>query len=148
MLGLPFTTLLIREDLGAELARVTRILSYAGALSADARITALAGEVVYVGARGVANATMTPYDIAIVRVTDADALRAEPPADIERYLAVYRSSPLVRAVAAGLDGSMVKGLSLLACAKATLLRADPEDSWERAATDAASHGAFIGLTAG
>jgi ribulose-5-phosphate 4-epimerase/fuculose-1-phosphate aldolase len=139
--------MLIREDLGTELARVTRILSYAGALPPDGRITALAGEVVYVAARGVANATMTPYDIAIVRLADADVLRAAPPDDIERYLAVYRSSPLVRAVARAHDGSLVKGLNLLACAKATLLRADAEDSWERAEHDAAAHGAFIGLTA-
>jgi ribulose-5-phosphate 4-epimerase/fuculose-1-phosphate aldolase len=138
---------LVREDLGTELARVTRILSYAGALSADARITALAGEVVYVAARGVANATMTPYDVAIVRLADADPLRGEPPAAIERYLAVYRSSPLVRAVAEAIDGSMVKGLTLLACAKATLLRADADDSWERAEHDARAHGAFIGLVA-
>jgi hypothetical protein len=140
--------MLIREDLGNELPRITRILSYAGALSADGRITALAGEVVYVAARGVANATLTPYDIAIVRLADAELLRGEAPLDIERYLAVYRSSPLARAVAAASDGSLVKGLSLLACAKATLLRADPEDSWERAERDAAAHGAFIGLAAG
>jgi ribulose-5-phosphate 4-epimerase/fuculose-1-phosphate aldolase len=139
---------LIREDLGTELARVTRILSYAGALPPDGRITALGGEVVYVAARGVSNATMTPYDIAIVRLADADVLRAEAPADIERYLAVYRSSPLVRAVSMGVDGALVRGLSLAACAKATLLRADPDDTWERAEEDAATHGAFIGLTVG
>ena len=140
--------MLIREDLGTELARLTRILSYAGALSADGRISALAGEVVYVAARGVPNATMTAYDIAIVRLVDGEALRAEPPPNFERYLAVYRSRPLVRAVAEAADGSIVKGLSLLACAKATLLRADPEDSWERAEKDAEAHGAFIGLTPG
>ena len=139
--------MLVREDLGTELVRVTRILSYAGALAAEGRITALGGEVVYVAARGVSNATMTPFDIAIVRLVDADALRGEPPDDIERYLAVYRSSPLVRSVAEARDGAMVKGLSLLTCAKATLLRADPEDSWERAEQDAAAHGAFIGLSA-
>ena len=138
---------LIREDLGTELARITRILSYAGALAADGRITTLAGEVVYIAARGIANATMTPYDIAIVRLADADVLRAEAPAGMERYLAVYRSSPLVRAVAQAADGSLVKGLTLLACAKATLLRADPEDSWDRAEREATARGAFIGLSA-
>lgn len=138
--------MLIREDLGTELARVTRILSYAGALAPDARVTALAGEVVYVGARGTSNATMTAYDIAIVRVQDADVLRGDPPPDIERYLAVYRQRPLARAVAQASDGSFRSGLTLLACAKATLLRADPEASWERAETQALAGGALIGLT--
>jgi len=138
---------LIREDLGTELARITRVLSYAAALADDGRITARAGEVVYVAARGVGNATMTPYDIAIVRVADGDVLRGEPPADIERYLAAYRQRPLAKAVASAFDGSIVTGLTLLACAKATLHRADPEDRWERAETDASAHGAFIGLAA-
>jgi ribulose-5-phosphate 4-epimerase/fuculose-1-phosphate aldolase len=138
---------LIREDLGTELARVTRILSYAGALATDGRITVLAGEVVYIAAREVSNATMAPHDIAIVRLADADVLRGAPPHDIERYLAVYRQRPLAKSVAMAADGSIVHGLSLLACAKATLLRADPEDRWERAEGDAAAHGAFIGLVA-
>ena len=140
--------MLIREDLGTELARVTRILSYAGALAAEGRITALTGEVVYIAAREVSNATMTPHDIAIVRLADAEALRGEAPGDVERYLAVYRQRPLAKSVAMAADGSLVHGLSLLACAKATLLRADPEDRWERAETDAAAHGAFIGLVEG
>ena len=139
--------MLIREDLGTELARVTRVLSYAGALPPDGRISALAGEVVYIGVRGVANATMTPFDIAIVRVADGDVLRAQPPEDIERYLAVYRQRPLARAVARATDGALVHGLTVLACAKATLLRADPEDTWERAECEAEARGAFIGLRA-
>src|SRR2546428_9910545 len=140
--------MLIREDLGTELARVTRILSYAGALATDGRITVLAGEVVYVAARAVTNATMTPHDVAIVRLADPDVLRGEAPDDIERYLAVYRQRPLARSAAIAPDGSLVHGLSLLACAKATLLRADPEDRWDRAEEDAAAHGAFIGLVPG
>lgn len=139
--------MLVREDLGTDLARATRILSYAGALPPDGRITALAGEVVYVASRGVSNATMTPYDIAIVRLRDADVLRGDPPDDIERYLAAYRSKPLAKAVAHAVDGSLVTALTLVACAKATLLRADPDDSWERAESDAVAHGAFIGLVA-
>lgn len=145
IVGIPFCVMLIREDLGTELARVTRILSYAGALAPDARITALAGEVVYVAARGVANAAMTAHDIAIVRLVDADALRGEPPPEIERYLAVYRQRPLAKAVALASDGSLVNGLTLLACAKATLLRADPEASWERAEAEARAGGALLGL---
>jgi hypothetical protein len=137
--------MLIREDLGTELARITRILSAAGALAGEARITALAGEVVYVPARGAANETLSPYDIAIVRLADGDTLRAEAPPDIERYLAAYRQRPLARAVAAAIDGSLVTGLSLLACARATLLRADPEASWEQAEADALARGALIGL---
>ncbi len=137
--------MLIREDLGAALARVTRILSYAKALAPDARVTALAGEVVYVGAHGISNASMTPYDIAIVRLADGDVLRGEAPADVERYLAAHRQRPLAKAVAATLDGSLVTGLSLVACAKATLLRADPAATWERAENVATEAGVLIGL---
>ncbi len=137
--------MLIREDLGTELALVTRILSHAGALAPDARITARAGEVVYVCARGAANATMTPLDVAIVRLADGEVLRAEPTAEVERYLAAYRQRPLAQAVAAAIDGSLVTSLSLTACAKATLLRARPDTSWERAEAAAATAGALIGL---
>lgn len=137
--------MLIREELGTELVRVTRILSYVGALETDERITALAGEVVYVATRGIANATMTPHDIAVVRLADAEVLRGEAPPDIERYLAAYRARSLARAVALAVDGSIVTGLTLLACARATLLRADPGASWERAEGAAQAGGALIGL---
>ncbi|OLC57060.1 MAG: hypothetical protein AUH85_04375 [Chloroflexi bacterium 13_1_40CM_4_68_4] len=137
--------MLIREDLGTELARVSRILAHARALAPDARITTLAGEVVYVAARGAGNATMTAFDIAIVLLRDGETLRGEAPADLERYLAAYRQRPLAKAVALASDGALVTGLSLAACAKATLLRADPEASWERAEGEAKAAGALVGL---
>lgn len=137
--------MLIREDLGTELARVTRILSHAGALAADARITALAGEVVYLAARDVANERMTPHEVAIVRLADGDVLRAEAPPNVERYLAAYRQRPLAKAVAEAVDGTLVTGLSLEACAKATLLRARPDLTWDRASGEASAAGALAGV---
>lgn len=137
--------LLIREDLSTELAATTRVLAHAGALGDDARITALAGEVAYIAGRGVSNRRMTPYDVIAVRLADGEVLRGEAPEDIERYLAAHRARRLAKSVAIAVDGTILTGLSLRACATATLLRARADLTWDEAASQAKASGALVGV---
>src|SRR5258708_30345466 len=85
--------MLIREDPATELTVATRILAHAGALASDGRVAALVGtEVVYLAARGISPHTMTPYDVAAVRLGDGSVLAGEPPEDFARYLAALRTT--------------------------------------------------------
>jgi hypothetical protein len=62
-------------------------------------------EVVYIGGRGASPATMTPYDVAAVRLRDGIVLAGDPPDDVERYLGALRAERTARAVASVPDGA-------------------------------------------
>lgn len=84
----------------------TRILAHLGLLAAEGRVALLVGcEVVYLCGRGASVATMTPYDVAAVRLGDGLELAGAPPADTERYLAALRATGS-RAVAGLASGEM------------------------------------------
>ena len=115
--------MLIREAPATELTVATRILARAGALAADGRMALLVGrEVVYLPSRGVAGASMTPYDVAAVRLADGLALGGDPPEDAERYLAALRAASDSRAAALRSDGTLVTAPSARACVAALLGR--------------------------
>jgi len=130
---------LIREEPATELTLATRILAHGGAIAADGRIVLLTGEVVYVAGAGVANHTMTPYDIAIVRVRDGLDLFGTPPGDIGRYLDVLRAQPEARAAALASDGTLVTADSLRSAVAVLLHR-----PWDEAEAHAKAAGALIG----
>lgn len=115
--------MLIREAPATELTVATRILARAGALAADGRMALLVGrEVVYLPGRGVAAASMTPYDVAAVRLADGLPLGGDPPEDAERYLAALRAASDSRAAALRSDGTLVTAPSARACVAALLGR--------------------------
>jgi hypothetical protein len=115
--------MLIREAPATELTVATRILARAGALAADGRMALLVGrEVVYLPGRGVVAASMTPYDIAAVRLADGLPLGGDPPEDAERYLAALRAASDSRAAALRGDGTLVTAPSARACVAALLGR--------------------------
>lgn len=115
--------MLIREAPATELTVATRILARAGALAADGRMALLVGrEVVYLPGRGVAAASMTPYDVAAVRLADGLPLGGDPPEDAERYLAALRTASDSRAAALRSDGTLVTAPSARACVAALLGR--------------------------
>lgn len=121
--------MLIREAPATELTVATRILARAGALAADGRVALLVGsEVVYLAGRGVAVASMTPYDVAALRLEDGLPLGGEAPDDAERYLDALRRSAGARAAAIGRDGTVVTAPSARACVAALLGR--PYDELE------------------
>jgi len=130
---------LIREDPATELTVATRILAHSEALAADGRVALLTGEVVYVAGAGIANHTMTPYDVTIVRLRDGLDLFGTPPADVARYLDALRSSPGSKAVALAADGTLVTADGLGALVLTLLQR-----PWAEAEAQAKAAGALIG----
>lgn len=142
--------MLIREEPATELAIATRILARAERLAPDGRVTLRAGEVVYVAARGTSSHSLTPYDVAIVRLADGDRLLGVPPDDIARYLDVYRAHPAVASVIARADGALLSGTGLRACALRALADGAPagedavERAWQGLVAEARVAGALIG----
>jgi ribulose-5-phosphate 4-epimerase/fuculose-1-phosphate aldolase len=147
------TTVLIREHPATELTVATRILARADALAPDGRITLRLHDVMYVGARGVSNHTMTPYDVVSLLLADGTPLVGVPPDDVDEYVAAHRAAPDAGSVGRGSDGVIVAASSLRACAATLLahrrgeLRPDTsslERVWEELVTEARVSGALIG----
>ena len=93
----------------------TRILAHLGLLAAAGRVALLVGsEVVYVGGRESSAATMTPYDVAAVRLADGLDLAGRPPADVDRYLDVLRGDPSARAAALTAGGDIARAADAVA----------------------------------
>ncbi len=149
--------MLVREQPATELAIATRILSRAGALAADARITLRLADVLYIGGRGAGLATITPYDIAVVLVSDGSALHGAPPDDVAAYLDAHRRTPDAGSVARVTEGEYLTASSLRSCVVAALRRARGEDAasdeptiervWTELVTQARISGALIGAFA-
>lgn len=69
-------------------------------LAPDGRLALRVGsEVVYLAGGAVSASTMTPYDVAAVRLVDGMRLAGTPPADAGRYLAALRADPGSRVAA-------------------------------------------------
>ena len=117
----------------------TRILAHAERLAASGRVVVRTGEVVYVASGTVSNHTMTPYDVAIVRLSDGLELVGEPPPGIGLYLDALRARPDARAAALAADGTLVTADSLRGLVAVVLDR-----SWDEALAHAGSVGALIG----
>lgn len=117
----------------------TRILAHADRLAAAGRVVLLTGEVIYVASAGISNHTMTPYDVAIVRLRDGAELVGDPPPDVALYLEALRGRPGARAAARGVDGTVVTAESLRSLVAAVLDR-----SWDEAEAHASAVGALIG----
>ena len=147
------TGVLIREHPATELTVATRILARADALGQSGRITLRLHDVVYIGARGVSNHTMTPYDVVSILVADGSALLGDPPDDVDEYVAAHRAAPDAESVGRGSDGVIVAAPSLRACALTLLARRrgapkhgalSLEQVWEELVADARVSGALIG----
>jgi ribulose-5-phosphate 4-epimerase/fuculose-1-phosphate aldolase len=115
--------MLVREQPATDLTIATRILSRAGALAADGRVTLRLRDVVYIGGKGVSLSTITPYDIAVLLFVDGSTLHGAPPDDAPAYLDAHRRSPDAASVARVADAEYVSAHSLAACVVAALRRA-------------------------
>jgi hypothetical protein len=120
-------SVLVREQPATDLAIATRILARAGALAPDGRITERLGDVFYIGGRGVSLATMTPYDVAVVLVTDGSTLHGTAPDGVAAYLDAHRGNPRIGSVARVGGDEYVTAPSLRACVVAALRRSRGED---------------------
>lgn len=96
-------------------------------------------EVVYLAGRGVGVATMTPYDVAALRVSDGLELAGIPPVDATRYLDALRAAPRARAVALVAAGDLASAPDVVALVEG--LTGVP---WAEAEARARAAGALLG----
>jgi len=131
---------LIREAPAAQLSLATRSLARAGVLAEHGLMAVLVGtEVVYLAARGIAAAAMTPYDVCAVRLADGLALSGDPPEEAERYLDALRRTAGARAAALRGDDTLVTAPTARACVAALLGR-----PYEELVAEARVTGALFG----
>lgn len=136
--------MLIREGPATELAVAIRILAHRGSLAPDGHVAVLVGsEVVYLPARGTRPATVTPFDMAAVRLGDGLDLAGTPPDDAERYLRALRADPGARAVALAPDGRLVTAAELSALVERLVGL-----PWPAAEVAARAAGALVGVYPG
>ncbi|HET7700251.1 MAG TPA: hypothetical protein VFM06_05220 [Candidatus Limnocylindria bacterium] len=146
--------MLVREQPATELAIATRILARAGAIAPEGRVTLRLHDVLYIGGRAASLATMTPYDVAVVLMSDGAVLHGAPPDDVAAYLDAHRRWPESGSVVRLPDGSYVAAASLRACAVAALRRVRGEEvtsdrdaieqAWLELVAQARIAGALIG----
>jgi hypothetical protein len=111
-------------------------------LARNGRVATLVGaDVVYLMGRAATAATMTPYDVAAVRLADGLVLAGEPPEDADRYVDALRSDRAHRAAADAIDG-LVTAPDL-----AELVERVTRLSWSEAELQARAAGALVGATA-
>ena len=149
--------MLVREQPATELTIATRILSRAGALAPDGRVTLRLNDVLYIGGRGAGLATITPYDIAVVLLSDGSSLHGLPPDDTAAYLDVHRRTPEAASVARVGEGEYLCAPSLRSCVVAALRWARAEEGmsddvtiervWTDLVAQARISGALIGAFA-
>ncbi|MBI2773397.1 MAG: hypothetical protein HYX56_02750 [Chloroflexi bacterium] len=119
----------------------TRILAHLRLLAPGGRVGMLVGsEVVYLMARTATAPTMTPYDVAAVRM-DGLALAGDPPDDVTRYLAALRPLGLERAVADTIGGVVTASDVVVLVERVTHL------TWAEAEAQARAAGALVGAFA-
>src|SRR5436309_4090173 len=114
--------MLVREQPATDLTIATRILARSGALVGDRRITLRLRDVMYIGGRDVTLSTMTPYDVAVVLLSDGSTLHGQAPSDIADYLEVHRRSPRIASVARTPDDEFICAPTLRGCVVSALRR--------------------------
>lgn len=112
--------MLVREQPATDLTIATRILARAGALAPEGRITLRLYDVLYLCGRAASLATMTPYDVAVLLLSDGSTLHGEPPDDAAAYVGAHRRWPDAMSVARVSDGAYVSAATLRACVVAAL----------------------------
>jgi ribulose-5-phosphate 4-epimerase/fuculose-1-phosphate aldolase len=146
--------MLVREQPAVELAIATRILFRAGALADEGRITLRLNDVVYIGGRGVGLATITPYDIAVLLLSDGSSLQGTPPMDAVAYLDAHHRSQGAGSVVRVAVAEFISASTLRAAVVAALRRARGEEEisdettietvWNELVSQARISGALIG----
>lgn len=117
-----------------------RILTHLGLLAEGGRVAILVGsEVVYLPGRGATPATMTPYDVAAVRLTDGVDLAGTPPEDAESYVNALRADRSAGAAALTASGEMTTAHDIV-----ELVERLARVPWAEAEASARTSGALVG----
>ena len=80
-------------------ARASRALAVAGLFDMHGHISVRDGDAIWINDRGSSRISVTPAQVAVVRVSDGAALRGEPPSETALHLGAYRARPDIGSVA-------------------------------------------------
>ena len=74
-------------------------MAAAGLFDMHGHISMRDGEVAYINGRGASRISVTPAQVAVVRVADGAVVSGEPPAETPLHLGCYRARPEIRSAA-------------------------------------------------
>lgn len=76
-----------------------RVMAAAGLFDMHGHISLRVGDVAYINGRRASRISVTPAQIAVVKVADGTVVSGEPPAETPLHLGCYRARPEIRSVA-------------------------------------------------
>ena len=79
-----------------QVALACRVMAFAGLFDMHGHISLRDGEVAYINGRRSSRISVTPDQVAIVRVADGTVVSGEPPAETPLHLGCYRARPEIR----------------------------------------------------
>jgi len=82
----------------ALVALACRTLAFAGIFDMHGHISLRDGDVAYINGRRASRISVTPEQVAVVKVADGSVVSGEPPAETPLHLGCYRARPEVRSV--------------------------------------------------
>ena len=83
----------------ALVALACRVMAAAGLFDMHGHISLRNGDVVYINGRRSSRVSVTPAQVAVVRVADGSVVSGEPPAETALHLGCYRARPEIGSVA-------------------------------------------------
>jgi len=83
----------------ALIALACRVMAVAGLFDMHGHISVRDGDAVYINGRRTSRMSVTPDEVAIVRVSDGSVVSGEPPAETPLHLGCYRARPEIRSAA-------------------------------------------------
>jgi len=92
-----------QETRGAEdralVALACRVMAVAGLFDMHGHISLRDGDVAYINGRRTSRISVTPAQVAVVRIADGSVVSGEPPAETPLHLGCYRARQEIRSVA-------------------------------------------------
>jgi len=82
----------------AQIALACRVMAAAGLFDMHGHISLRDGDLVYINGRRSSRVSVTPEQVAVVKVADGSVVSGEPPAETPLHLGCYRARPEVRSV--------------------------------------------------
>lgn len=83
----------------AIVALACRVMAVAGLFDMHGHISLRDGDIAYINGRRTSRVSVTPAQIAVVRIADGSVTSGEPPAETPLHLGCYRARPEIRSVA-------------------------------------------------
>ena len=80
-------------------ALACRVMAIAGLFDMHGHISLRDGDVAFINGRRTSRVSVTPEQVAIVRIVDGTVVSGEPPAETPLHLGCYRARPEIRSVA-------------------------------------------------